>query len=131
MKSLEVESVRSGSRCLIIAFSGSKTREDAAALVGSRVFVLRADLPEPAEDEFYVDDLLGLEAWDRSRRLGVVTASRCVSEVEYATVAGDLEAFEVPLVDPFLEKIDFESGRLLLKDTDELPRFHHRKHSKA
>ncbi|MBL8538564.1 MAG: 16S rRNA processing protein RimM [Hyphomonadaceae bacterium] len=39
-----------------------KTREDAEKLKGARLFVPRAHLPAPADDEFYIVDLLGCRA---------------------------------------------------------------------
>jgi 16S rRNA processing protein RimM len=39
-----------------------KTREEAQALRGLRLYVARTSLPEPDEDEFYLADLAGLEA---------------------------------------------------------------------
>lgn len=39
-----------------------KTREDAEKLKGTKLFVPRANLPTPDEDEFYVVDLLGCRA---------------------------------------------------------------------
>lgn len=39
-----------------------KTREEAEKLRGLKLFVPRANLPAPAEDEFYVVDLLGCQA---------------------------------------------------------------------
>ena len=39
-----------------------KSREDAEKLKGQRLFVPRANLPAPAEDEFYIVDLLGCRA---------------------------------------------------------------------
>ena len=44
------------------------TREAAQALVNTRLYVPRAKLPEPAEEEFYVCDLIGLEAIDAAGR---------------------------------------------------------------
>jgi 16S rRNA processing protein RimM len=38
------------------------TKEDADALRGLRLFVAREALPEPEEDEFYLADLIGLDA---------------------------------------------------------------------
>ncbi len=38
------------------------TREEAQALRGLRLYVARASLPEPDEDEFYFADLIGLKA---------------------------------------------------------------------
>jgi 16S rRNA processing protein RimM len=40
------------------------TREAAQALVNTRLFVPRAKLPKPDEDEFYLVDLIGMEAVD-------------------------------------------------------------------
>jgi 16S rRNA processing protein RimM len=50
-----------------------ETREQAEALRGLKLFVPRAVLPEPDEDEFYVTDLIGLavETAD-GERLGVI-----------------------------------------------------------
>ncbi|WP_409019443.1 ribosome maturation factor RimM [Brevundimonas vesicularis] len=40
------------------------TKEEADALRGQKLFVPRDRLPEPDEDEFYLTDLVGLEARD-------------------------------------------------------------------
>ena len=40
------------------------TKEEADALRGQKLFVPRDRLPEPEEDEFYLTDLVGLEARD-------------------------------------------------------------------
>ena len=42
------------------------TKEEADALRGLKLFVPRDRLPEPEEDEFYLTDLIGLEARDPS-----------------------------------------------------------------
>ena len=43
-----------------------KTREDAEALRGLKLYLARDTLPPPEEDEFYLADLIGLEARDAS-----------------------------------------------------------------
>ena len=40
------------------------TKEEADALRGLKLYIPRAKLPEPDEDEFYLADLVGLEARD-------------------------------------------------------------------
>ncbi len=40
------------------------SREDAEKLVGTEIFILKADLPEPDEDEFYYSDLVGIKVID-------------------------------------------------------------------
>ena len=59
----------------VIAFEGVRDRNTAEALRGTELFVDRAALPEPDEDEFYHADLIGLEARDSEGRvLGKVAA---------------------------------------------------------
>ena len=59
----------------MIAFEGVADRNAAEALKGTELFVDRAALPQPDEDEFYHADLIGLEARDSEGRvLGKVSA---------------------------------------------------------
>ena len=59
----------------VIAFEGVRDRDAAEALKGVELFVDRAALPQPDEDEFYHADLLGLEVRDSEGRvLGKVSA---------------------------------------------------------
>ncbi len=52
---------------------GIKDRTAAEALVNVELFVSRAALPPPEEDEFYLADLIGLDARDTSgERLGTI-----------------------------------------------------------
>jgi 16S rRNA processing protein RimM len=51
------------------------SREDAESLKGVRLYVERAALPSPEEDEFYLDDLVGLKACDENGApMGVIKA---------------------------------------------------------
>jgi 16S rRNA processing protein RimM len=59
----------------VIAFEGVRDRDAAEALKGVELFVDRAALPQPDEDEFYHADLIGLEVRDSEGRvLGRVSA---------------------------------------------------------
>src|SRR5271165_3712822 len=50
---------------LVATVKGVETREAAAALTGVELFARRDRLPEPSDDEFYIDDLVGLIAVTR------------------------------------------------------------------
>jgi 16S rRNA processing protein RimM len=59
----------------VMAFQEISDRNAAEALKGTELFVDRAALPDPREDEFYHADLVGLEARDsEGRMLGKVLA---------------------------------------------------------
>ncbi len=50
-------------------------RATAERLTNTRLYVDRAQLPEPEEDEFYLADLIGLHAFDADgARLGTICA---------------------------------------------------------
>ena len=60
---------------VIVSAPEIKSREDAQALKGVSLYVNRDVLPAPEEDEFYLDDLVGLKAFDETgAALGEVKA---------------------------------------------------------
>ena len=68
-----IESLRPIKGGFAARMAGVSSREEAAALNGTRLFVARARLSEPEEDEFYWIDLVGSEALDATgARLGHV-----------------------------------------------------------
>jgi 16S rRNA processing protein RimM len=48
----------------VVKLKGISDRRAAEALTNTKLFVPRAVLPEPGEEEFYLNDLIGLEAID-------------------------------------------------------------------
>jgi 16S rRNA processing protein RimM len=104
---------------LVIATAAEiESREEAAALAGTRLYVDRAVLPEADEDEFYLEDLVGLEArGEDGRRLGVVTALHNFG-------AGDIVEVKLdgggPLLLPFTKEtvpeIDVDAGRIVIAE---------------
>lgn len=55
----EIESVRYKGAAPIIKVSGIDDRDASEAAKGKPVYMYAEDLPEPAEDEFYVRDMIG------------------------------------------------------------------------
>ena len=56
----EIEAVRPAKDVLVARFKGVADRTAAEALKNLRLYVAREKLPPPADDEFYVADLVGL-----------------------------------------------------------------------
>jgi 16S rRNA processing protein RimM len=103
---------------LVARVAGVSTREAAAALKGVEIFARRDQLPPPAHDEFYWDDLIGLEAIDAAGAL----LGRVASLMNYG--AGDvLEIAPAEghgtLLLPFTKRvalsIDFDAGRIVIE----------------
>jgi 16S rRNA processing protein RimM len=98
------------------------TREDAEALRGLRLYIPREALPEPAEDEFYVTDLIGLEVVNpEGEPLGRVAAVRDFG-------AGDLlevqppqgQSWWLPFTKDAVPEVQADAGRIVAVRPDEV-----------
>jgi 16S rRNA processing protein RimM len=58
----EIEAVRPAKDMLVARLKGVADRKAAEALTNLRLYVAREKLPAPAQDEFYIADLIGLAA---------------------------------------------------------------------
>jgi 16S rRNA processing protein RimM len=108
---------------LVARVAGVATRDAAEALKGAEIFARRDQLPPPAHDEFYYDDLMGLEAVDSAgARIGLV-----VSLVNYG--AGDVleiapvgggETLLLPFTKGVARRIDFDAGQIVIEPPREI-----------
>jgi 16S rRNA processing protein RimM len=107
-----------GKDMFVARLEGVRDREAAAALTGVELYLPRAALPEPEEDEFYLADLEGLRAeTPAGETLGVVIAVRNFG-------AGDLLEVRPPaggetLLFPFTKAVvpivDLAGGRVVVE----------------
>jgi 16S rRNA processing protein RimM len=101
---------------IAVRFDGIDSREAAEALRGTLLYVARSRLPAPEEEEFYHDDLVGLEAVDREGR----ARGRVVAVHNFG--AGDLIELRLPdgesLVIPFtreaVPEVDLAGRRVVV-----------------
>ena len=102
---------------------GLSTREAAAALSGVEIFARRDQLPAPAENEFYYDDLVGLEAVDAAGgRLGrIVSVSNYGAGdiLEIASESGS-ETLLLPFTREVARAIDFDAGLVVVARPNEV-----------
>jgi len=117
-----VRTVRPAPKHLIISFAGVTSRAAADALKGASVLIDRGDLPPLEKDEFYVDDLIGMEVYCDQELLGQIESSRAQGGIEVVKVVNDTEEIEIPLVEEYVHLLDQEAGRLAVREVDELPR---------
>jgi 16S rRNA processing protein RimM len=97
-------------------------RTDAERLVNTKLYVDRADLPPPAEDEFYLADLIGLEA--------VTETGEAIGHVATVHDYGAGASLEIerqpaaPLLVPFtraaVPSVDLASGRVVVVPPHEI-----------
>ncbi len=94
-----------------------ETREQAQALAGQKLYVHRADMPEPDEDEFYFEDLIGLEVKTTDgRRMGKVLAVHNYGAGDLLEISGhkDQPQFFHPFTKTAAPKVDIDGGRIVI-----------------
>jgi 16S rRNA processing protein RimM len=103
---------------LVARLAGVSTREAAETLKNVELFVRRDQMPPPSENEFYYDDLVGLEAVDAAG----AALGRVVSLMNYG--AGDVleiapaqggETLLLPFTKRVAPRIDFDAGRIVIE----------------
>ncbi len=108
---------------LVARVGGVSTREAAAALTGVEIFARRDQLPSPSDEEFYYDDLIGLDAVDAKGAL----LGRVVSLMNHG--GGDIleiapahggETVLLPFTRRVAPRIDFDAGRIVVEPPREV-----------
>ncbi|PWR22088.1 ribosome maturation factor RimM [Zavarzinia compransoris] len=112
---LELQPLRVQGTAVVVRIDGVDDRNKAEALRGQRLYVPRAVLPEPDEDEFYHADLLGLPVLDGAgTRLGTVAAIQDFGAGDMIEVAfdGGGSAF-LPFTREVVPGVDLKAGHLV------------------
>jgi len=115
-RQLALRVVRVTTKGVVCRIAGVEDRDAALALRGTELWLPRARLPEPDEDEWYVDDLKGLAVVDtEGAPLGRVRAvadhgGGDVVEI----VAADGREVVVPFTRAHVPEVDVAAGRLVV-----------------
>ncbi|HMM47064.1 MAG TPA: ribosome maturation factor RimM [Thiobacillaceae bacterium] len=107
-----VEAIQDHGATLIAKLAGIDDRDAAYALRGQEVSVARDALPEPAEDEYYWSDLIGLRVINREGvTLGKVESLMETGAHDVLVVRGEREHL-IPFVAAFVGRVDLEGGTI-------------------
>ncbi len=102
------------SNYLLARLEGVNDRTAAEALQGMEVAVLRDEFPEPDEDEFYWDELIGLEVVNtEGESLGKVQGLLETGAHDVLQVMGERERL-IPFVEAFIREVDVAAGRIVV-----------------
>jgi 16S rRNA processing protein RimM len=112
----ELEVLRPAKGGVIAKAAGIDDRDAAEALRGVRLYVPRSRLPEPEEDEFYHEDLVGLDAVSPNGEvMGKVAAIfdfGAGDVLEIAMPTG--KTMDLPFTREVVPMVDLASGRVVV-----------------
>ena len=102
---------------VVASIAGVSDRDDAAALTGTDLYARRDALPPPDEDEVYLVDLIGCEAFDEDgARIGTIVAVPNFGAgdiLEIAPVAGG-ETLLLPFTKACVPTVDVAAKRVVV-----------------
>lgn len=107
---------------VVVEIDGIKDRNAAERLRGTRLYVPRSALPEPDEEEFYYEDLVGLEARDRAGQvLGRVAAVMDFGGGDIIEVAtADGATLSLPFTRAVVPVVDVAGGHVVVEPPAEV-----------
>ncbi len=114
-RKFKIKRMRPQKNMLVVKFEGVNTREEAEALNRVELFVDRAKLPEPDEDEFYVSDLIGMNVQIDDEVVGLVKDVPNFGAgdmIEIVPQSGGA-SYYLPFTEEVVPEIDFENGVLV------------------
>lgn len=99
---------------VVAKLEGIADREQAAALQGLRIAVSRDDFPEPAANEFYWADLVGLNVVNADGvALGSVARVFETGANDVLVVEGERERL-LPFIAPVIRQVDISGGMIIV-----------------
>jgi 16S rRNA processing protein RimM len=100
---------------LLVQLDGVDDRNAAEALQGHEIAVERAELPPAEEDEYYWDDLVGLEVVNLAgESLGKVAELLESGAQDLMTVVAGEQRRLIPFTAPIVREVDTEAGRIVV-----------------
>lgn len=115
---LILESHKAHGNSYVVKIKGSDDRDQALLLKGKSIAVDRADLPAPAEDEYYWSDLVGLAVTNtKGESLGVIdhlfeTGS---NDVIVTRLPNTKKQNYIPYLSTVVKKVDLSNKTMLVE----------------
>lgn len=112
-----ITNVRYQKNLILLKFQGISDRNAAEKLRGTELSINRENLRELEEDEFFIFDLIGLEAVDENgKHIGrVCDVIQNSAQDLYEIETDDGKRHLIPAVYEFIPEIDLESGIMMIK----------------
>lgn len=124
-KEFVIEDIRSSNRGFVLKFQGVDSIEDTDELIGGELFLPKASFKQLPENEFFIDELIGLKIYDcKDSAFEEALEVGEVKEVLFypanhllkIELKSTLQIFLLPLVDEYVKKIDLENKKIFVSD---------------
>jgi 16S rRNA processing protein RimM len=120
-RAFTVKSVNANSGKFIIGFIDFDDIDQVKPLVGNELCLKRGDLPELTADEYYWNDLIGLQVvTDEGVLLGAVAEIFETGSSDIYVVRGKDREYLIPAIADVVRQVDLASGKIVITPLDGL-----------
>jgi 16S rRNA processing protein RimM len=106
---------------LLIRLEGIDGINEAEKWIGSIVSVAEANLPALSADEYYFYQVVGLDVFDtQGNHIGKITRLTSTPGGDLYVVEGEGKEHWIPATKEIIEKIDFDSGKVIINPPEGL-----------
>ena len=114
-KALNIAEGRRQGKSVVARLEGLDDRDDAAALVGAEIGVLRSELPEPETGKYYWTDLEGLTVINRDgTELGIVSYMLETGAHDVMVIGGEQEVLVPFVMNEVVLSVDLEKQQIIV-----------------
>ena len=111
-----IEKIRVSDRFVYIKFSGIDSRDDAELLRNAEVLIKEKDLMQPAENEYFIHDLIGCKVVsDQNDEIGVLFDVVQMTSNDIYMVKGEngIE-YLIPAIKEVIEEVDISQRKIII-----------------
>lgn len=113
---INVRSLKQEGKSILIAFKEYPDRTAAEKITGCRILAKKADLSDLGDDEWWIDDLVGLTAFkEDGTKIGVIS-SVYSGATQLLEISDGSKEYLVPFVKALVPKVDIKAGRVEIVD---------------
>ena len=122
MQTYSVQKARLSDRFVFLKLLGIDSRDDAEKLRGAEVLIEEIDLIRPAENEYFVHDLIGCQVVEKNGQIiGVLRDVLQISSNDVYVIVGESgEEILVPAIKDVIEKVDISNKQISIHLIDGL-----------
>ena len=112
---IKVQSGREQSKTIVAFLEGFDTPEKSTTLLGKNIYIDKSQLPETQKDEYYWDDLIGLEVFNQdNENIGKVDSLIETGSNDVLVVKNKKVEILIPYIDPFIVDVSLKDNKILV-----------------
>ena len=102
----------------IFKLESINNRNDAELLRGKEFFVLRSDLPDLEDGNFYLNDIINFVLFNEVNEVGLILDVLLLPSANYILVSYNNKDVLIPVLEEYIKFFDFDEKKVIMKNIE-------------